>query len=317
MIRVLIRRVLWIFPILIGVSLATFILLRALPGDYAQMVAGVSDGVTPEVLDAIRSRLGLDRPIWEQYLDWVSGVLVGDFGSSLNSGLPVTEEVFSRLGITLQMTLMALVFAMILGGLTGLVSGVFGGFFERTVRVINTLGIAVPNFVFGTLVVLFVGLYFPWVSVIGYTPIMVDPIGSIRSLFFPALVLSLSMSVVVSENLSASMRDVENQDYVTVAKAKGLSSRRILGSYVLKNSLTPVVTVLGIQFSAVVGGSIIVETIFAVPGLGQSLFDAVVSRDYPLLQGIVITVAAMVILVNLIVDLIYIKLDSRVRYGVS
>lgn len=311
MTSILVKRALWVIPILFGVSVLSFILIRALPGDYAQAVAGVGTDISPEMLEELRRSLGLDRPLTTQYFEWIAGVFRGDLGVSLTSGQPVLTEIASRVGVTLQLTILAAVMAIALGGLTGLLSGVRGGFWESLVRALNSFGIAIPNFVIATLIVLFAGLFFPWLSIFGYQSAEGNPFAGIPRLLLPAFALAVSMAVVISENLSASMREVEKQDYVLVARAKGLGRKRIVGSYVIKNALTPVVTVTGLQFAGLLGGSIVVETVFAIPGMGQLLFDSVTNRDYPMIQGVVLITAVLVIVVNLIVDLIYIRLDAR------
>lgn len=310
MASVILKRLLWVVPIVFGVSVISFVLVRALPGDYAQMVAGVSTNITPEMLADLRHAYGLDRPLVVQYFEWLKGVCAGDLGTSLVSGKPVLSELVTRTGVTLQLTLLAAAMAIILGMLGGLISGAAGGPWEAGIRVLNALGIAIPNFVLATLIVLFAGLLFPWIPVFGFSP-SDGWMSSLTRLLLPALALAVSMAVVISENLSASIRETEKQDYVVVARAKGLRRNRVLRNYVVKNALIPVVTVTGLQFAAIVGGSIVVETVFAIPGLGSLLFDSVTSRDYPVIQGIVLVTVLLVIIVNLVVDLIYIRLDAR------
>lgn len=311
--KLVLIRVLWAVPILLGVSIIAFFLVRALPGDYAQVQAGMTGEVSAETLDSVRRSLGLDRPIWQQYLAWLGDAVRGDLGTSFARGTSVRVEIVERVGVTLELTIIAAVMAVLLGVTTGLLSARLRGGAEWVVRTLNVLGAAVPNFVIATLIVLLVGLYVPSIPIFGYQAFSVDPGANIRSLLLPALALAMSMAVTISENTRASVLEVENMDYVRVARAKGMAPGVILRRYLLRNAMTPVLTVTGVQVAAIMGGSIIIETIFGIPGLGQLLFSAVNSRDYPVLQAVVLIVAAIVVLVNTIVDIGYAKVDARVR----
>lgn len=311
--RLVLTRVLLAVPILLGVSVVAFVLMRALPGDYAQVQAGVTSEVSEETLESIRRSLGLDIPLWQQYLGWLGDALQGDLGSSFARKTSVTAEIAERLGVTLELTLIAVVMAIFLGVTTGLLSARLRGSAEWFVRTLNVLGAAIPNFVIATLIVLLVGLYAPTVPIFGFRALSVDPAANLQSLLLPALALAMSMAVTISENTRASVLEVENMDYVKVARAKGMAPGVILRRYLVRNALTPVLTVTGVQVAALLGGSIIIETIFGIPGLGQLLFSAVNTRDYPVLQGVVLVVATIVVLVNMLVDIGYAKVDARVR----
>ena len=215
--------------------------------------------------------------------------------------------------MTLELTLIAVVMAIFLGVTTGLLSARLRGSAEWFVRTLNVLGAAIPNFVIATLIVLLVGLYAPTVPIFGFRALSVDPAANLQSLLLPALALAMSMAVTISENTRASVLEVENMDYVKIARAKGMAPGVILRRYLVRNALTPVLTVTGVQVAALLGGSIIIETIFGIPGLGQLLFSAVNTRDYPVLQGVVLVVATIVVLVNMLVDIGYAKVDARVR----
>jgi peptide/nickel transport system permease protein len=299
-------------PILLGVSVAAFALMRLLPGDFAQAAAG-SANVSTEMLEKVRRDLGLDQPIWVQYLAWLGDALRGDFGTSFVTRRPVTSEIGGRLGVTFELTALAALMAMVMGGLTGLASARFRGHTDWIVRLWNGLMLAIPNFVVGTLIVLLAGLYFPQIRIFYFVPFTEDPLGSIGSLLLPAFALSLAVSVTVSENTRAAVLEVASQDFVMVARAKGLRPRTVLRNYLVRNALTPVITVTGLQIAQLLGGSILIETIFAIPGMGQYLFDSITSRDYPVIQAIVLTTAAVVVLVNVLVDIAYIRADARVE----
>ncbi len=313
MTRVVLVRLAWMLPILLGVSVVAFALMRALPGDFAQASAGTSE-LTPAALDTIRRNLGLDRPVWEQYMRWLARILRGDFGDSFVTHKPVLGELFPRLAVTAELTLMAGSMAMLMGATSGLLSARLRGCTDWLVRGLNGLFLAVPNFVVGTLIVLLAGLYFPALGIFNFTPFATDPLGNIGSLLLPAFSLSLAASVTISENTRAAVLEVSSQDFVMVARAKGLHSRTILLHYLVRNALTPVITVTGLQLAALLGGSILIETIFTVPGMGQYLFDSISNRDYPAIQAIVLVAAAIVLLMNVLVDIAYARVDARVRY---
>ncbi len=313
MIRMVAVRLLLTLPILLGVSVVAFVLMRALPGDFAQASAGTST-ISAEALDTIRRNLGLDLPVWRQYLRWLGATLSGDLGLSFTTRRPVATEIFPRLAVTAELTLIAGLMAGLMGVTTGLLSARLRGVAEWAVRGWNSLLLAVPNFVIATLIVLLFGLYFPSVGIFNYVAFARDPSGNIASLLLPALSLALTVSVTISENTRAAVLEVSSQDYVMVAKAKGLRPRAILRDYLVRNALTPVVTVTGLQLAALLGGSILIETIFTIPGMGQYLFDSIASRDYPAIQAIVLVAATIVLLMNVLVDIAYARVDARVSY---
>ena len=313
MIRMVAVRLLLTVPILLGVSLVAFVLMRALPGDFAQASAGTST-ISAEALDTIRRNLGLDLPVWRQYLRWLAAALSGDLGLSFTTRRPVAAEIFPRLAVTAELTLIAGLMAGLMGVTTGLLSARLRGTTDWIVRGWNSLLLAVPNFVIATLIVLLFGLYFPSVGIFNYVAFARDPSGNIASLLLPALSLALTVSVTISENTRAAVLEVSSQDYVMVAKAKGLRRGAILRDYLVRNALTPVVTVTGLQLAALLGGSILIETIFTIPGMGQYLFDSIASRDYPAIQAIVLVAATIVLLMNVLVDIAYARVDARVSY---
>jgi len=313
MIRLALTRVAWMVPILLGVSVVAFLLMRALPGDFVQASAGTTE-LAPEALDTIRRSLGLDRPVWEQYLDWLARVLAGDFGTSFVTQRPVLDELLPRLLVTAELTFFAGLMALLLGAGSGLAAARLRGRVDWLVRTVNGILLAVPNFVFATLVVLLAGLYFPEVGIFNYTPFFTDPLGNIGSMLLPALSLALAVSVTISENTRAAVLEVSSQDFVMVARAKGLLPRTVLRNYLVRNALTPVITVTGLQLATLLGGSILIETIFTIPGMGQHLFESVTTRNYPVIQAIVLVAATIVLLVNVLVDIAYARVDARVRY---
>ncbi len=313
MIRLVLLRLAWTVPILLGVSVVAFALMRALPGDFAQASAGTTD-ITPEALETIRHSLGLHLPIWQQYLRWLGSALGGDLGNSFVTHKPVAGELLPRLAVTAELTLIAGLMALLIGATSGLASARLRGRTDWLVRLVNGLLLAVPNFVVATLIVLLAGLYFPEVGIFNYVAFFTDPWGNIGSMLLPALSLALAVSVTISENTRAAVLEVSGQDFVMVARAKGLASHTILLHYLVRNALTPVITVTGLQLASLLGGSILIETIFTVPGMGQYLFDSVSSRNYPVVQAIVLVAATIVLLVNVLVDMAYARVDARVSY---
>lgn len=312
MARKILTRLAWTLAILLGVSFVAFMLMRALPGDFALAAAGTSS-VSDDVLAQIRHDLGIDRPLFEQYVMWLGNAIEGDFGSSFVTKRPVLQELGPRFAVTFQLTAIAAAIALVIGVTTGLLSARLRGWTDWLVRIFNGLSLAIPNFVFGTLIVLLAGLYLPQLSIFGYTPFFVDPIASVASLLLPAVALALGVAVTISENTRAAVLEVSNQDFVMVARAKGLTPGAVLRSYLVRNALTPVITVTGLQVASLLGGSILVETIFAIPGMGQYLFDSITSRDYPVIQAIVLVAAAVVVFVNVLVDIAYSRADARAK----
>ncbi|MDF2809651.1 MAG: transporter permease [Microvirga sp.] len=310
--RAVLTRLVWTLVILLGVSFIAFMLMRALPGDFAVAAAG-SQAVAPEVLDAIRRELGLHRPLLAQYFLWLGNALTGDLGRSFVTKQPVLSELPARFVVTFQLTLIAAIIAMTMGIATGLASARLRGRTDWIVRIFNGLILAVPNFVVATLIVLLAGLYFPQLAIFNYTPFLSDPIANVGSLLLPAFSLALAVSVTISENTRAAVLEVSSQDFIMVARAKGLMPRTILRNYLVRNALTPIITVTGLQVASLLGGSILVETIFAIPGMGQYLFDSINTRDYPVIQAIVVLAASVVILVNMLVDIAYARVDARVK----
>ncbi len=310
--RMILVRLALTLPILFGVSIAAFVLMRALPGDFAVAAAGTTS-VSPEALAAIRANLGLDQPVWVQYLAWLQGAMTGDLGTSFVTKRPVVGEILPRLAVTAELTLIAATMALLMGAVTGLASARLRGSVDWVVRLYNGFVLAVPNFVVATLIVLLAGLYFPQIRLFNYVPFFTDPLENLTSLILPAFSLSLAVSVTISENTRAAVLEVAGQDYVMVARAKGLGPGKVLRSYLIRNALTPVITITGLQVATLLGGSILIETIFAIPGMGQYLYDSITSRDYPAIQAIVLVTAIIVILVNVAVDIAYARADARVE----
>jgi peptide/nickel transport system permease protein len=312
--RYIITRLLLAVPILFGVSAVTFLVMRALPGDFAMLVLGSEGHTDPQAVENLRRSLGLDRPLLVQYVDWLVRALQGDLGVSLAQKVPVRDEIVRRIPVTFELSLLAGLVAAGLGVPLGLVAALRRGASDWTVRAFNVIAISVPNFFLGTLMILFSALYLPQMATFEFVAFTTDPVKNLQSLLYPAIALGVGLAAVIAENTRSAALEVLHKEYILVARAKGLSPSLVTLHHLLKNALVPIITVLGFQSAALLGGSIIIETIFALPGLGRLAFSSVNLRDYPTIQGIVLVVSATVVLVNLATDLAYGLVDPRIRY---
>ena len=312
--RYLLRRLVLAIPVLVGVTLLAAGLIRLVPGD-AVLVKLEEAGHVGD-LSAARHALGLDRSFPEQYLTWVAGVLRGDLGLSFITERPVLPSVLRALPVTVELAVLALVVAAFIGMPIGVISAVRRDRWpDHLGRLVSVAGLSMPSFWIGTLVLLYFSLWFHWIPPIVYVPLLEDPLKNIQQFAVPAIALGAHFSAVAMRMTRSALLDVLGQDYVRTAYAKGLRERAVLVRHALKNALIPVVTVLGVQFSHLLGGTVLIETIFSMPGLGRLTLDAIVQRDYPQLQGDVLAVGVMVIAVTLAVDLTYGWLNPRIRHA--
>jgi len=313
--RYLARRLAALVPTLLGVSLLTFLFLRLIPGDAIAVRLGTATVLTPEQLADLRAYLGLDRPLHVQYLGWLGALLRGDAGYSLRTGQPVVREIAARLPVTMELALGAALVALA----TGLPLGVLSALRPRTrldllARSLGLLGLSLPNFWLGTLLVLLFARYLRWMpNTGGYAGPREDLAANLRFLLFPALTLGVAMAAVVMRTTRAAMLDALGMEYIRTARAKGLAPRAVVARHALRNSLIVVVTILGVQVGYLLSGAVVVEEIFAVPGLGRLLVTAIHQRDYALVQGAVLVVATLFVLANSLVDVLYGWLDPRIR----
>ena len=321
--RYLARRLLQVIPTLLLVSFAIFFLLRVLPGDVALLVAtggtggleGSAARVAEEELVEVRESLGLDSPLPLQYLRWMKKLITLDWGESLVNHRPVGQEVLRRLPVTLELAAMTTILAVVVGVPLGIVSAVRRDTWaDYLVRLLALGGLSVPNFWLATLLLMGGLHYFQWIPAIGYVGLMDDPLTNLSQLIWPALVLAYSAGAIISRMTRSALLEVLRQDYIRTARAKGLGGRVLLLRHALKNAMLPVVTVIGLLFVTLAGGAVIMEQIFALPGLGLLLLDGVRSRDYAVVQPLVLLFALGVVLVNLAVDLLYAWLDPRIRF---
>src|SRR6266516_5693849 len=308
------RKFLYLVPVLIAVSLLTFLIASLLPGDLASTILG--DQATPENVAALRHDMGLDHPIWVRYLGWVGSVLQGDLGRSFRTGQTVLQAVTERLPVSFEL--------MILAEITGLVIGVplaivcaarSGGAFDRFMTGSAFAMLSVPTFLSAILLIYLFAVELRWLPATGYVPFGEDPVGNLRSFLLPALTLALGEWPVLMRVLRSDMIATLQEDYIMMARAKGLKPSRILLVHALKPSSLTLVTVTGINIGRLIGGAIIIESIFALPGVGRLLVGSIYARDFIILQGVVLLVAVGFVLLNFVVDLLYAVLDPRIRHG--
>jgi|SRR5215217_792042 len=307
------------FPlILLGVSVLVFVAIRLVPGDAITAMLGTEAGLlTPDQRAALAAYFGIDQPIWSQYLRWLTGLFQGNFGISSIYGKPVLQVIIERFPLTLQLALMSMVIALSVGVPLGVFAATRN---ERPsdliVRILAMLGQSTPSFVIGVLIIYVLSVYFGMVPAMGtFTAITVDPLASFGQLIFPAVTLGFAFAASVTRISRSAMLDVLSEDYIRTARSKGASPLAVVWWHALPNALIPVVTLAGVEFGYLLGGAVIVEQIFALPGLGRLVLDAITQRDYALVQGTVLFIALNFLVVNLLVDLAYAVLDPRIRIG--
>jgi peptide/nickel transport system permease protein len=307
------RRLLGMIPLLLLISFAVFALVLAIPGDPARTIAGGLDASDDRVAE-VQEELGLDDPLIVQYGRWLGDVVSGDLGTSLFSGRTVTSELSARFPVTLSLAIGAVFFAALFGLPLGIVAGMRpGSLVDRAIGVGTSFGIALPDFFLGTALVVMLAVQRSWLPARGYVDLAVDPWEWFRHLLIPWIALGVSAAASLARQVRGAMIEVLEADYVRTARAKGLGERRVIGRHALKNALTPALTILGLQFAYLLGGTFIIENIFSLPGVGQYMLSAITSRDLPVIQGVVLLVAAIFVLTNLVVDVLYGVVNPKVR----
>jgi dipeptide transport system permease protein len=336
MIAYLLRRILLTIPTFVALMFATFVAIRLVPGDPVEVRVG-EHGISPERLAMFRHELGLDLPVWRQFLVYVWQLLHGDFGTSLSTQQKVLTEFLTLFPATLELSFFAMMFALLIGVPAGAIAAVKrGGYFDQALMTIATVGYSMPIFWWGLLLIMFVALTLGLTPVSGRIDLIqyyFDPVtgfmtidallsdqpgaflDALHHLVLPAIVLGTIPLAVIARMTRSSMLEVLSEDYVRTARAKGLSPLRVIGLHALRNALLPVVTMIGLQTSALLAGAVLTETIFSWPGVGKWLIDSISRRDYPALQGGVMLVSSVVIVVNLMVDLLYGAINPRIRHG--
>ena len=310
------RRVLQGLLVLFLVSFLVFSLVRILPGDAILMQLDQAAAPTPENLEKARQELGLDRPFLEQYRTWMTGVLRGDLGYSLTSRRPVSQELLKRVSLTSHLAVLSLLIALLIALPIGVLSAVRQDTMaDYCGRLFAILGLSLPDFWLATVVITFLAIWFRWIPPIGFSPIWVDPARNLSQLLIPAVIIGARLAAVSMRMTRSSLLEVLRQDYIRTARAKGLRERAVIVGHAFKNAFIPVITIIGQQFSVLLGGTVIVEFIFLQPGVGGLMLDAVQLRDYTLIQGAVLFFATVIVVMNLLVDLSYAWLDPRIRYS--
>jgi len=307
------RRLLATIPVMGVVAIAVFALLHVTPGDPAVIIAG--DYATTDDIARIRARLGLDQPFHTQVVIWLGRVVRGDLGTSIFSGLPVSTLIGQRAATTIWLTLFAMLISVGVGVPIGVVAAWRkGSWIDRAVMVFAVSGFSMPTFWLGFILVYIFAITAGWLPVQGYMP-LAGGVGSFLShLILPALTLSVVYMALIARMTRASMLGVLDEDYIRTAFAKGLAPRGVLVRHALKNASLPIVTIIGIGFALLISGAVVTESVFALPGLGRLTVDAIVRRDYPVIQGVLLVVSGVYVLINLIVDILYVVLDPRIRY---
>lgn len=313
MILLTLRRLLSAIPVLFIVSLISFGLMRLIPGDPAAAIAGIA--ATPAQIEQLRRDLGLDEPLLMQLLHYYQGLLQGDFGKSLLLGKGVLAATMERLPVTIGLSLYALVLTLLIGVTSGIIAALRQNtWVDQVAMMIAMLGISIPNFFLGLLMIIFFAVQLGWLPSGGYVPFSQDPIGWLRSTTMPAISLALLQAGLLARITRSGMLEVLRQDYVRTARAKGLPERQVILKHALANALIPIVTVIGIIISLLLSGAVVTEALFSLPGMGQLLTQAVLSRDYPMVQGGLLLVTTFLVVVNVLVDILYALIDPRVRY---
>jgi peptide/nickel transport system permease protein len=309
-------RLLLAIPTLFGISAVAFLTIHLIPGNIVEVMLGTRTDVTPAQVAELNALYGIDKPLWQQYLTWAGHLLHGDLGFSLRTGLPVTSLLGPALAVTAEVTILAILIALCIALPAGTwfaarrdsASDVVG-------RVLSLIALSIPSFWLGTLLILVVSLYLPWLSSFAFVPLLQDPARNLETMILPSCTLALGLSAVLVRMMRAAMLEVLHKDYLRTARAKGVRRGRVLGIHAMRNALLPVLTIVGLQVGYLLGGAVIVENVFTLPGVGRLVVQGIQQRDYPLVQSVVFVVAALVIVVNLVVDLAYAWVDPRIRYS--
>lgn len=312
MLAYVLRRLVGTIPTMLLVTLTVFIILRLTPGGPA--VAMLGQQATPQAVAALEHKLGLDRPLYIQYLDWLGHALRGDLGRSAFGNQPVTELIVQRIMPTAELGFLAMVIALVIGIAGGVIAATrHNTGVDAASSFFSILGVSTPSFWLAILLVLVFSIKIRWLPSLGYVSPFKDPATNLKQMILPSFTLGVTLAAVIARITRGAMLDALYQDFIRTARAKGLRERHVVTRHALANALIPVVTVVGLQIAGLLGGAVIIETIFALPGNGQLLVTAIFSRDFPVVQGIVVTTALAFILINLAVDLLYAVLDPRIR----
>ncbi|KAB2338607.1 ABC transporter permease [Cytobacillus depressus] len=310
----IIKRLFALIPVLFVVSIVIFSIIHLTPGDPTSYMLG--EEATEEQLAEARAQLGLDRPIYEQYLNWIKKAVVGDLGLSYHMNMSVNEAIMSHIGPTLSLAILAEIIALCIAIPLGIIAAIKRGTAtDQTVMGISLLGMAIPSFLLAMFLVLLIGVQLQWLPVAGYRPLEKGIWDHIKYLIMPAISLGSIQAALIARMTRSSMLEVLNTNYIKMARAKGVVERKVIYSHALRNAFLPILTVIGITFGGLVTGAVVTETIFNIPGIGSLIINSVARRDYTVIQGIVLFVTFVYVMINLIIDILYGVIDPRVRLG--
>jgi peptide/nickel transport system permease protein len=308
-----IRRLLALIPVALVVATVAFVLIHLAPGDPASVIAGPD--ATRDDVQRIERQLGLDAPLPMQLVRWYGRLVQGDLGQSIFLRKPVTDAILDRVEPTLLLTVSAILIAIVIGVPAGVIAARYHNTTtDQVLMVLALLGVSIPNFLLGLLFILFFSVWLGWFPVAGYSPLEYGWLKTLRSLVLPAFALGLVQSALIARIARSSMLDVLREQFITAGRAKGLGERAVIYKHAFKNALIPTMTIIGISFAILISGAVVVETVFNIPGLGRLIISAVLRRDYPVIQGVVLCIAGVYMLINLAVDLSYLIIDPRVKY---
>ncbi|MCL4516656.1 MAG: ABC transporter permease [Firmicutes bacterium] len=311
----ILKRLLQLIPVLLGVSIVVFLLIRLVPGDVVQMYVGTQVSPTAEQMEELKRLFGIDKPLYVQYLDWIWRVMHGDFGVSLRTARPVLNDILARLPVSAELAFLSLTFALLLGVPAGILSALRRNSVTDAIsRIIGIIGLSIPDFWLATLIILFASRYLTVLRLASFVSITASLSENLKAMVLPTIAFGLGLAAVLMRYVRSSVLEVLGQDYIRTARAKGLAGRTVIFKHALRNALTPVITVVGIYAGYLLGGTVVIEEVFALPGMGRLALYAIYQRDYPLVQGIVLLVTLAFVLINLLVDILYVLVDPRIRY---
>ncbi len=310
----IVRKLIGVIPILLLVSIILFTIISLLPGDAAMGILGES--ANQEDLVRARAELGLDKPIYVRYGDWLGKVLRGDLGRALKSNQPVTEIIMQRLPVTVELTLLA----VIISTLIALPAGIFSALRRNSTwdvldSIVSMIGIAMPPFWMGILLILLFSVCWRWLPPSGYVSLLKDPVRNLQHMAMPAMTIGFAFAATIMRQTRSSMLEVLGEEYVVTARAKGLKERVVIWKHALRNALIPVVTVISMQMGRLIGGAVVTETVFALPGVGREMVDSIISRNYPVVMALILITALCVVLTNALVDIVYVIIDPRISHA--
>ncbi|MBP1948046.1 ABC transporter permease [Virgibacillus litoralis] len=307
------RRILMLFPVLFGVSLFIFVVMRVVPGDVAQTILGTD--ATPAALKQLRQDFGLNLPLYEQYLNWIGGVLTGDFGESMRTGKEVLPDILNRFKLTFELTFLSALISWVIAIPLGIIAAMKrNSNVDFGVRIISLLGVSVPNFALATVLILILSLMFSYSTPVGYVGFFENPMRNLEIMVIPAIVLGTAMAGAVMRMTRSSVLEILRQDFIRTIRAKGAKERVVIFQHALRNAMIPILTIIGLQIGTLLGGTVIIEQIFSLPGLGQLVLTGITQRDFMVVQGAVLFIAFVFVMINLLVDILYSYLDPRISY---